>query len=62
MVTKFNSNFTLKDCLFGGVKLAKNRDPNKYINTGYEFGFHLRSVFFLPDGSMGKIPLFLELI
>ena len=26
-----NSDFTLKDCLFGGVKLAKNADPDKYI-------------------------------
>ena len=24
-----NSDFTLKDCLFGGVKLAKNVDPDK---------------------------------
>ena len=26
-----NSDFTLKDYLFGGVKLAKNSDPDKYI-------------------------------
>ena len=24
-----SSDFTLKDCLFGGVKLAKNSDPDK---------------------------------
>ena len=24
-----SSNFTFKDCLFGGVKLAKNSDPDK---------------------------------
>ena len=26
-----NSDFTLKDCLFGGVKLTKNADPDKYV-------------------------------
>ena len=26
-----NSDFTEKDCLFGGVTLAKNADPDKYI-------------------------------
>ena len=26
-----NSDFTLKDCLFGGVKLTKNVDQGKYI-------------------------------
>ena len=26
-----NSDFTLQDCLFGGVKLAKNTDINTYI-------------------------------
>ena len=26
-----NTNFNLKDCLFRGVKLAKNTDPDKYV-------------------------------
>ena len=30
MVTGLNY-FTLKDCLFGGVKLAKTADPDKYV-------------------------------
>ena len=25
------SDFTLNDCLFGGVELAKKSDPDKYI-------------------------------
>ena len=29
-----NYDFTLKDCLFGGAKLTKNADPNKYVCTG----------------------------
>ena len=57
-----NSDFTLKDCLFGGVKLAKNTDPDKYVYSGYGIGFDSRSEFSLIDGSMEKILLFLELI
>ena len=49
-----NSGFTFKDCLFGGVKLAENPDPDKYIYTGYDIGFDQRSEFSLTDGSMGK--------
>ena len=29
-----NYDFTLQDCLFGGAKLTKNADPNKYVCTG----------------------------
>ena len=49
-----NSNFTLNDCLFGGVKLAKNADPEKYVYSGCGIQFDLRSEFSLPDGSVGK--------
>ena len=44
----------MKDCLFGGVKLAKNADPDKYVYSGYGIGFDSRSVFSIPHGSMGK--------
>ena len=44
----------MKDCLFGGVKLDKNADPDKYLYTGYGIGFDLRSEFSLPDGNVGK--------
>ena len=30
-----NSDFKLKDCLFGGVKFAKNAYLNKYVYSGY---------------------------
>ena len=30
----WNYDFTLKDCLFGGVKLTKRADQNKYVCTG----------------------------
>ena len=33
------SDFTLKHCLFGGVKLAANADRDKYVYSGYGTGF-----------------------
>ena len=30
-----NSDFTLKDCLFGDINVVKNDDPNKYVYSGY---------------------------
>ena len=49
-----NFDFILKYCLFGGVKLAKNADPDKYVYTGYGTGFDSHSKFALPDSSVGK--------
>ena len=49
-----NPYFISKDCLFGGVKLAKNADPDKYVYSGYGTGFDSRSEFSLPDSSMCK--------
>ena len=37
-----NSNFTLKDWLFGDVKLAKNADPDNNVCSGYGIGLDLR--------------------
>ena len=53
-----NTNFTLKTCLFGSVKLAKTTEPDKYVYTGYGIGFDFCSEFLLPDGSMEKMLLF----
>ena len=53
-----NSDFSLKDHLFGGVKLGKNVDPDKYIYSGYDIGSNLCSEFSLPDGSVGKNIIF----
>ena len=49
-----NYDFTLKECLFGDVKLAENADADKYIYSGYSIGFDLRSEFPFSDGSVGK--------
>ena len=40
MVTRFKPPeiFTLKGCLLGGVKLAKNADPDKYVYNSYGTG------------------------
>ena len=49
-----NSDFTLKNCLFEGAKLAKNTDPDKYAYSSCVIGFDSRSQFSLTDRSMGK--------
>ena len=36
---ELRTDFTLKDCLFWGVKLTKNDDPYKYCYSGYGVGF-----------------------
>ena len=43
-----------KNCLFGGVKLAKNADPDKYVYSGYSIGFDSCSKFSLLDDVVGK--------
>ena len=49
-----------KGCLFGGVELAKNADPDKYVYNGYGIEFDTRIKSSLPDNT--NILLFLELI
>ena len=40
-----NTNFILKDHLFGAVKLTKNADPDKYSYSRYGIGLDSRSLF-----------------
>ena len=56
-----NSDFTLKDCLFGGAKLAKNADPDKYVYTVCGIGFDSCSEFSLPDGSVDENVIIFEI-
>ena len=49
-----NTDFTLKDCLFGSVKLIKNADLDKYKYSGSGITFNSRSESSLPEGSIGK--------
>ena len=49
-----NAYFTLGGCLFGGVKLTKNPDPDKYSYSGSGIGFVTRGQYSLSDSSIGK--------
>ena len=49
-----NTDFTLGGCLFGGHKLIKNADPDKYSYSGFGFGFDSRGQYSLSSGSVGK--------
>ena len=46
--------YFLKDHLFGGVKFAKNVDPDKYVYRGYGIGFDSSSLFTLPNFELKK--------
>ena len=41
------TDFTLKNCLFGSVKVTKNADPDKYKYSSYNKGFDSCSEFYL---------------
>ena len=49
-----NSNFTLKHCLFRGVKFAKNADLDKYVYRGCVVGFDLSLLFSILNFSWAK--------
>ena len=49
-----NTDFTLGGCLFGGVKLTKNNDPDKYSYSGYDIGSNTCGQYSLPYGSVGN--------
>ena len=51
---ELNSDVNLKDCLFGGVKLAENAEQDKYVYSGYGIGFASRPLFSLPNFDCGK--------
>ena len=40
--------------MFGGVKLTKNVDPDKYLYSGYGIGIDTQIKYSLPDGSVDK--------
>ena len=49
-----NTGFTLRNCLFGSVKLTKNGDLDKYKYSCYGIGFDSRSECSLPNDTMSK--------
>ena len=42
---ELNTNFSLKDCLFGAIKLTENPIPDKCCYSGYCIGFDSGSLF-----------------
>ena len=48
------SDITLKNCLFGAIKLIKNSDVDKYKYSGYGIGFDSRGSFSHPSRGYGK--------
>ena len=49
-----NFDHTLKNCLFGAVKLTKNNDIDKYKYSGSGTGFDSGETFSFPNGSFGE--------
>ena len=49
-----NAEFTLKDCLFGNIKITKNTDPDKFSYPGYGIGFDSHLVYSIPNFDWGK--------
>ena len=45
---------TLKNCLFGALKLTKIPDPDKYSNFGYGIGFSSQLPFLTSNFDFGK--------
>ena len=54
MLWDLDSDFTLKNSLFGGVKLVKNADSDKYVYSGYGIVFYTRIEVSFPDSNVGK--------
>ena len=49
-----NNDPTLKNYLFGAVRLNKNADIDKYGYSDYETGFDRKSSFSFPVGGFGQ--------
>ena len=52
-MSNLNTDFKLKNCLFGSVELTKNADPDKCKYSDYGIGFASRSEFSFTDGRVG---------
>ena len=50
----YDSDPTLKNCLFGAVTLTKNAHFDKYGYSGYRIGFDKKSSFSFPGGRHGQ--------
>ena len=52
--SSFNNDPTLKNSLFGAVRLIKNADIDKYQYSGYGIGFDRKSSFSFQGGGSGQ--------
>ena len=52
--SSYDSDPTIKNCLFGAVTLTKNTDIEKYKYSGFGIGFDRRSSFSFPSGGFGQ--------
>ena len=52
--SSYDSDPTIKNCLFGAVTLAKNAGIEKYKYSGYGIGFDRRSSFSFTGGGFGQ--------
>ena len=52
MATRFKHWIYFRGCEFGGVKLTKNSDPDKYSYSDFGIGFDTHGQYSLPDGSI----------
>ena len=52
--SSYDSDPTMKNCLFGAVTLTKNADIEKYKYSGYGIGFDRRSSFSFTSGGFGQ--------
>ena len=53
--SSYNSDPTIKNCLFGAVTLTKNADIEKYKYSGYGIGFDRTSSFLFPSMDLVKM-------
>ena len=49
-----NTDFTLKDCLFGAVTLTRKAELDKCSYSEYDIGFNSRSHFVISNFDFGK--------
>ena len=56
-----DTEFTLKDWLFGDVKITKNADRDKYSYSGHGIGFDSRSYFSIRNFDWGKNVVIFEI-
>ena len=53
-----NTDFALKDCLFGSVKITKDKNPDNYVHIRLGIGFDSKSTFTHSDGNNAHNVLF----